>query len=64
MTRTAVEAVNSFWTNGTNPHEKSRCKSRLMRGSLSSRCLVILRYGVIAREETYLERRFGDAYRD
>jgi protein-S-isoprenylcysteine O-methyltransferase Ste14 len=25
---------------------------------------VILRYGVIAREETYLERRFGDAYRD
>jgi protein-S-isoprenylcysteine O-methyltransferase Ste14 len=26
--------------------------------------VVILRYGVIAREETYLERRFGDAYRD
>jgi protein-S-isoprenylcysteine O-methyltransferase Ste14 len=26
--------------------------------------IVILRYGVIAREETYLERRFGDAYRD
>jgi protein-S-isoprenylcysteine O-methyltransferase Ste14 len=25
---------------------------------------VILRYGVIAREEGYLERRFGDAYRD
>jgi protein-S-isoprenylcysteine O-methyltransferase Ste14 len=24
----------------------------------------ILRYGVVAREETYLERRFGDAYRD
>jgi protein-S-isoprenylcysteine O-methyltransferase Ste14 len=24
----------------------------------------ILRYGVVAREETYLERRFGAAYRD
>jgi protein-S-isoprenylcysteine O-methyltransferase Ste14 len=26
--------------------------------------LVILRYGVVAREERYLERRFGDSYRD
>ena len=26
--------------------------------------VIILRYGVIAREETYLERRFGGAYRD
>jgi protein-S-isoprenylcysteine O-methyltransferase Ste14 len=26
--------------------------------------VVILRYGVVAREETYLERRFGDAYRN
>ena len=26
--------------------------------------LIILRYGVVAREEAYLERRFGDAYRD
>jgi protein-S-isoprenylcysteine O-methyltransferase Ste14 len=26
--------------------------------------VVILRYGVVAREETYLERRFGDAYRE
>src|SRR5262245_55785378 len=25
---------------------------------------ISLRYGVVAREETYLERRFGDAYRD
>jgi protein-S-isoprenylcysteine O-methyltransferase Ste14 len=25
---------------------------------------VILRYGVVAREEAYLEGRFGDAYRD
>jgi protein-S-isoprenylcysteine O-methyltransferase Ste14 len=25
---------------------------------------IIMRYGVVAREETYLERRFGDAYRD
>ena len=25
---------------------------------------LILRYGVVAREEAYLERRFGDAYRD
>ena len=25
---------------------------------------IILRYGVVAREETYLERRFGDSYRD
>jgi protein-S-isoprenylcysteine O-methyltransferase Ste14 len=25
---------------------------------------VVLRYGVVAREEAYLERRFGDAYRD
>jgi protein-S-isoprenylcysteine O-methyltransferase Ste14 len=25
---------------------------------------VILRYGVVAREEAYLERRFGDGYRD
>jgi protein-S-isoprenylcysteine O-methyltransferase Ste14 len=26
--------------------------------------VVILRYGVVAREEWYLEQRFGDAYRD
>lgn len=26
--------------------------------------ILIVRYGVIAREETYLECRFGDAYRD
>ena len=25
---------------------------------------VVIRYGVVAREEAYLERRFGDAYRD
>jgi protein-S-isoprenylcysteine O-methyltransferase Ste14 len=25
---------------------------------------ITLRYGVVAREEVYLERRFGDAYRD
>jgi protein-S-isoprenylcysteine O-methyltransferase Ste14 len=25
--------------------------------------VVVLRYGVVAREEAYLERRFGDAYR-
>jgi protein-S-isoprenylcysteine O-methyltransferase Ste14 len=25
---------------------------------------LVVRYGVIAREEAYLERRFGDAYRD
>jgi protein-S-isoprenylcysteine O-methyltransferase Ste14 len=25
---------------------------------------ITIRYGVIAREEVYLERRFGDAYRD
>ena len=25
---------------------------------------VTFRYGVIAREEAYLDRRFGDAYRD
>ena len=25
---------------------------------------IIMRYGVVAREEVYLERRFGDAYRD
>ena len=25
---------------------------------------VAMRYGVVAREEAYLERRFGDAYRD
>jgi protein-S-isoprenylcysteine O-methyltransferase Ste14 len=25
---------------------------------------IIMRYGVLAREEAYLERRFGDAYRD
>jgi protein-S-isoprenylcysteine O-methyltransferase Ste14 len=25
---------------------------------------VTIRYGVVAREESYLERRFGDAYRD
>ena len=25
---------------------------------------ITMRYGVIAREETYLERRFGEAYRD
>lgn len=26
--------------------------------------VIILRYGVVAREEVYLERRFADAYRD
>ena len=26
--------------------------------------VIVLRYGVVAREETYLERRFGDTYRD
>jgi protein-S-isoprenylcysteine O-methyltransferase Ste14 len=26
--------------------------------------VLILRYGVVGREEAYLERRFGDAYRD
>jgi protein-S-isoprenylcysteine O-methyltransferase Ste14 len=26
--------------------------------------VIILRYGVVAREEAYLERRFGDAYRN
>jgi protein-S-isoprenylcysteine O-methyltransferase Ste14 len=26
--------------------------------------IVIMRYGVVAREEAYLERRFGDAYRN
>ena len=26
--------------------------------------VIILRYGVVAREETYLEQRFGDTYRD
>jgi protein-S-isoprenylcysteine O-methyltransferase Ste14 len=25
---------------------------------------VLIRYGVVAREEAYLERRFGEAYRD
>jgi protein-S-isoprenylcysteine O-methyltransferase Ste14 len=25
---------------------------------------ITVRYGVVAREEAYLERRFGDAYRD
>jgi protein-S-isoprenylcysteine O-methyltransferase Ste14 len=25
---------------------------------------VVMRYGVVAREEAYLERRFGDTYRD
>jgi protein-S-isoprenylcysteine O-methyltransferase Ste14 len=24
---------------------------------------VVIRYGVVAREEAYLERRFGDVYR-
>ncbi|WP_292183425.1 isoprenylcysteine carboxylmethyltransferase family protein [Mesorhizobium sp.] len=26
--------------------------------------VILIRYGVVAREEAYLERRFGDAYRD
>jgi protein-S-isoprenylcysteine O-methyltransferase Ste14 len=25
---------------------------------------LVMRYGVVAREETYLEQRFGDAYRE
>ena len=25
---------------------------------------ITVRYGVVAHEEAYLERRFGDAYRD
>jgi protein-S-isoprenylcysteine O-methyltransferase Ste14 len=31
---------------------------------LTAPLAVIVRYGVVAREEAYLERRFGDAYRD
>jgi len=31
---------------------------------LSLPLAVTIRYGVVAREEAYLERRFGDAYRD
>jgi protein-S-isoprenylcysteine O-methyltransferase Ste14 len=31
---------------------------------LTAPLAVTIRYGVIAREEAYLERRFGDAYRD
>jgi protein-S-isoprenylcysteine O-methyltransferase Ste14 len=31
---------------------------------LSLPLTITIRYGVVAREETYLERRFGDAYRD
>jgi protein-S-isoprenylcysteine O-methyltransferase Ste14 len=26
--------------------------------------VIVIRYGVVAREEAYLERRFGDPYRD
>jgi protein-S-isoprenylcysteine O-methyltransferase Ste14 len=26
--------------------------------------VLVIRYGVVAREEAYLERKFGDAYRD
>ena len=26
-------------------------------------CLLVIRYGVIAREEAYLERKFGQSYR-
>jgi protein-S-isoprenylcysteine O-methyltransferase Ste14 len=26
--------------------------------------LITIRYGVVAREETYLDRRFGAAYRE
>jgi protein-S-isoprenylcysteine O-methyltransferase Ste14 len=25
---------------------------------------ITIRYGIVAREEAYLERRFGDTYRD
>jgi len=31
---------------------------------LSLPLAITIRYGVVAREEAYLERRFGDAYRD
>ena len=31
---------------------------------LAAPLAVTMRYGVVAREEAYLERRFGDAYRD
>jgi protein-S-isoprenylcysteine O-methyltransferase Ste14 len=31
---------------------------------LAAPLAVTMRYGVVAREEVYLERRFGDAYRD
>jgi protein-S-isoprenylcysteine O-methyltransferase Ste14 len=31
---------------------------------LAAPLALIIRYGVVAREEAYLERRFGDAYRD
>jgi protein-S-isoprenylcysteine O-methyltransferase Ste14 len=31
---------------------------------LAAPLAIIMRYGVVAREEAYLERRFGDTYRD
>lgn len=31
---------------------------------LTPALVIAIRYGVVAREEAYLERRFGDAYRD
>jgi protein-S-isoprenylcysteine O-methyltransferase Ste14 len=31
--------------------------------SLSNPLAITIRYGVVAREEAYLERRFGGAYR-
>ena len=31
---------------------------------LTAPLAIVIRYGVVAREEAYLERRFGDAYRE
>ena len=31
---------------------------------LAAPLAIVIRYGVVAREEAYLERRFGDTYRD
>jgi protein-S-isoprenylcysteine O-methyltransferase Ste14 len=36
----------------------------VLNGVLTLPLAITIRYGVVAREEAYLERRFGDGYRD
>ena len=45
------------------PDRLAYSRASLLSQSGSRSFAIVMRYGVVAREEAYLEERFGDAYR-